>query len=450
MTNTRSPREGGESSSSAFEQASDRVTEPYVRRCSPAQRMLQVGMIALVFKALILMVVLYAMFSSDPRKSTHLWLGLEVMPINDTIRRNFHVHRQGGLLVNAVLENSPAEKTGLKRGDVVLNADNTAIFAVKDLENVLQNRKAGDPITIVYLRNGKAYAAKSVLDYSPLHLKGGSEPSLHHYEVSLRDLLGLPFLGLLAGILSGMIGCGGGVLKVSLLIIFFGFEIFLAKVVSLISCGFMSISSSHKYLKYKCIDRDALKYMIPFAILGTLLGVAVSMALNRHVLETALAVFLIYAALDIFWEIWRSGTEAQRKRRRERPVSEVPAGERPLALALVGLPTGFFSSVLGITGGIVGTPVQKYLLRLPINTCIANTLVMVIFVSFLGGALLLFEGLARDYFSIETFLKVAACIIPGSIIGGQIGSTLNKRLPTNYVKLVYAVIVLFIACKVIS
>ena len=85
--------------------------------------MLQVGMIALVFKALILMVVLYAMFSSDPRKSTHLWLGLEVMPINDTIRRNFHVHRQGGLLVNAVLENSPTEKAGLKRGGSVAQAN---------------------------------------------------------------------------------------------------------------------------------------------------------------------------------------------------------------------------------------------------------------------------------------------------------------------------------------
>jgi len=261
--------------------------------------------------------------------------------------------------------------------------------------------------------------------------------------LTASDFFELAALGLLAGTLSGLIGCGGGVLKVSLLIVLLGFEIYLAKVVSLVSCGFMSMSSSYRYVKQGRVDLPALKYLIPSAVLGGLIGIGVSMTLDRHVLEFILGLFLVYAALDAAYQIYANG-------RNGRDEQAVAAPRDRSALVWAGLPMGLFSTVLGVTGGVIGTPMQRYLLKTPVKTRIANTLVTVIFVSFLGGGLLMIEGLIYDYFSFKTIVVVLLAIIPGSAIGGQLGARLNEELPVNYVKGIYAVVILLLSFKILT
>lgn len=410
------------------------------------KKMLRIGGIALILKILLGALALLAIYFSGISRFHTLWLGAELFPVNQTIRTQFGVGEKGGVLVNHVLEHSPAGDAGLKRGDILLNIDGLPIYEPNDIRSVLREKDYRDTVQVVYMRDGVVYSTKVMLDFRAANAAAPTFRSAYNYRLSLPDFLALMALGLLAGTLSGMIGCGGGVLKVSLLIVLFGFEIYLAKVVSLISCGVMSLSSSSRYVEKGQADADALKYLIPSAIVGTVIGIGVSMILDRHVLEFVLGLFLAYAALDSVYQIYAS------KRDEKNAVQNGNGDAEPKdrsVLVWAGLPMGMFSSVLGITGGVIGTPLQRYLLRAPVRTCIANTLVTVIFVSFLGGGLLLIEGLVDDHFSFKAVVMVLLAIVPGSAIGGQLGARLNEDLPGNYVKAVYAVVTMLISYKIL-
>lgn len=406
--------------------------------------MIRVGGIALLVKVLLVALGLLAVYSGGFSSFQTLWLGTETIPVNQTIRTQFGLGREGGLLVNRVIEHSPAEQSGLKRGDILLTIDNLPIYGTKDVKVALASKAFQDTVQVVYLRDGITFSTKLILDYRSTSASAGAARSLHRYRLTTADFIGLIMLGFVAGTLSGLIGCGGGVLKVSLLIILFGFEIYLAKVVSLVSCAFMSMSSSYRYIKQGQVDVPALRFLIPSSILGVLLGVGLSLSLNRHVLEIVLGIFLVYVALDAAYEVYAEGRDDT-----QTPKGASGAGD-PAKLIYAGLPLGLFSAVLGITGGVIGTPIQRLLSKAPLKACIANTLVTVVFATLLGGALLLTEGLVRDYFSFKTFIMVLVPVMPGSVIGGQLGARLNQGLPVRYVKSIYAVVVLIISYKVLT
>ena len=62
---------------------------------------------------------------------------------------------------------------------------------------------------------------------------------------------------------------------------------------------------------------------------------------------------------------------------------------------------------------------------------------------------LLIEGLVRDRFSFATFLNVLLAVMPGSVIGGQLGALLNRELPINTVRGIYAVAVVLMAGRIL-
>lgn len=411
------------------------------------QRAFWAAKVMVSLKVLFLLLALIVLCAGACFRLGRLWLGVEGVPVDDTVRTYFQVGQRGGILVDRVFEHSPADHAGLMRGDVLINIDNSSIIDNRTVREVLKRRSSGDIVPLVYVRDGVTYSTKVTLDYRASQTAAVNVRSVYRYRLTFADLVQFLALGVVAGTLHGMLSSGGGALKVSLLLVFFGFEIYLAKVVSLISSGFMSISASYWYIKQGYVDKKAVRYLLPSAIFGTLVGVGFSVLLNRHVLEILLALFLIYTAVDLLYQVYRS------KRHPDDepgvPGESLDTTKSRSVLVLAGIPTGFFSAVLGITGGVISTPLQQYLLKTPFRTCIANTLVTVIFVSFVGGGLLTIEGLVRDYFSLQTVLKVALAIFPGSIVGGLIGARLNEELPLNYVKAADAAVILILAYKLL-
>jgi putative serine protease PepD len=58
----------------------------------------------------------------------------------------------GGASVSSVTSGSPAEKAGLKQGDVITKAGDKAIHNADDLLNVVQTSKVGDKLTLAVNR----------------------------------------------------------------------------------------------------------------------------------------------------------------------------------------------------------------------------------------------------------------------------------------------------------
>src|SRR5262249_6714774 len=51
------------------------------------------------------------------------WMGVEIAEVDDVIAQQFGLKSTEGALINQVVNHSPADKTGLKRGDIILEFD---------------------------------------------------------------------------------------------------------------------------------------------------------------------------------------------------------------------------------------------------------------------------------------------------------------------------------------
>lgn len=59
-----------------------------------------------------------------------------------------------GVIVTKVVDNSPAEKAGLKSGDIIIGIDNKEITSMAELKYELYKHKIGDKVTIKFIRDG--------------------------------------------------------------------------------------------------------------------------------------------------------------------------------------------------------------------------------------------------------------------------------------------------------
>ncbi len=85
-------------------------------------------------------------------------LGIEVIPVNRVLAREFRLPVVRGVMINNVFDNSPAQTAGLLRGDTIVTIDGVAVVRPEQIGNILQqamstfNKKA---IQITYYRNGQ-------------------------------------------------------------------------------------------------------------------------------------------------------------------------------------------------------------------------------------------------------------------------------------------------------
>ena len=72
-----------------------------------------------------------------------------------------------GVYVQTVQNFSPAEKAGLKSGDIIIKADNKEIKNMNQLNEVKNSHQIGDTITLVVNRNGSEQEFKITLEETP-------------------------------------------------------------------------------------------------------------------------------------------------------------------------------------------------------------------------------------------------------------------------------------------
>jgi len=83
------------------------------------------------------------------------YIGVSLQELTPELCEHFGVKEGRGLLVAKVLEDSPAEKEGLRVGDVIISADGERIERVNALQRLIQDKDKGEKITIEYVRDKK-------------------------------------------------------------------------------------------------------------------------------------------------------------------------------------------------------------------------------------------------------------------------------------------------------
>lgn len=84
------------------------------------------------------------------------WIGLEIQEITPELEAFFSLPEgDRGVLVSDVMEESPAIRAGLKRGDVLLKIEDTDIESPEDYRQVLSDFTPSDPLKFTISRKGK-------------------------------------------------------------------------------------------------------------------------------------------------------------------------------------------------------------------------------------------------------------------------------------------------------
>ena len=83
------------------------------------------------------------------------FLGVHCEDITDQLRDYFKVKSDGGVLISEILDNSPAEKSGLKSGDIIIAINNKEILDTFDLTRAVRKYEPEDEILIKIVRKGR-------------------------------------------------------------------------------------------------------------------------------------------------------------------------------------------------------------------------------------------------------------------------------------------------------
>lgn len=89
-------------------------------------------------------------------------LGIKIREINSTIAERYDLEE--GLYVASVEEFSPAEKGGLKIGDVIVECDGKSVKTFDELKEIKQSKNVGDTMKIRVIRDKKSVDLNVVLE----------------------------------------------------------------------------------------------------------------------------------------------------------------------------------------------------------------------------------------------------------------------------------------------
>ncbi|MBN1622501.1 MAG: Do family serine endopeptidase [Endomicrobiales bacterium] len=95
------------------------------------------------------------------------WLGVEIRPVDKAIAKYFGLKKEQGVLINRVMKNSPADKAGLKRGDVIIMFNGEDIDEVKKLQSVVAKTKPKKKVVVKVIRDGGEITVELVTGEMP-------------------------------------------------------------------------------------------------------------------------------------------------------------------------------------------------------------------------------------------------------------------------------------------
>ena len=96
------------------------------------------------------------------------WLGVSVTTVTSTIQQYYDVSVDTGALIVSVTSDSPADKAGLKAGDVITKIDDENISTTEELISAIRSHQIGDQVEIVYYSGDVQEVANVTLEESPI------------------------------------------------------------------------------------------------------------------------------------------------------------------------------------------------------------------------------------------------------------------------------------------
>ena len=93
------------------------------------------------------------------KKVLYGWLGVIIQDMDASLASYFSLSDKSGVLISRIVEASPAEKAGLKAGDIIVSLDDEKLKNTQDLIRTLLKKSIGEKVTLGVIREQKVYTA---------------------------------------------------------------------------------------------------------------------------------------------------------------------------------------------------------------------------------------------------------------------------------------------------
>ena len=109
----------------------------------------------------------------DHQNVTRPFIGITGQSISSEVAELYSLPK--GISVQSVIKDSPAEKAGIKQGDIIIKFEGKEVTSVPELNRLRNDHKIGDTVTITLLRSGKEEDIKVVLEKEPENVTDDSQ-----------------------------------------------------------------------------------------------------------------------------------------------------------------------------------------------------------------------------------------------------------------------------------
>lgn len=267
----------------------------------------------------------------------------------------------------------------------------------------------------------------------------------------------LMLAGVIIGLLSGMLGLGGGTLMIPVLRLGYGLDAFMATATSLFAIIPTSLSGAITHLRNKtCIPKLGLVLGVSGAILSPV-GVNVAAISPAWLIMVVTAIIIIYSAVTMLSKAIRMKPERSARFSSSRAEAHGAEVEGPhiesqpsqpddsatsvsftFAMsakniakgAFAGVIAGFASGYVGVGGGFIMIPMMVSWLGIPMKLASGTSLIAIIILAVPGVIQQAIFG------HIDYLAGIMLCV--GAIPGAIIGARLAPRVPERTLRFIFS------------
>ncbi|WP_426373167.1 sulfite exporter TauE/SafE family protein [Aliiroseovarius sp. PTFE2010] len=265
------------------------------------------------------------------------------------------------------------------------------------------------------------------------------------FQQGLVILIGLIGSSVLAGVLAGLLGVGGGIVLVPVLFWILAFVDFpadismhLAVATSLSTIIFTSLSSARSHHSHGNVDVKILKLWAPGVVIGALGGGLAAKFVDADALKTIFGVIAVLVAINMM--------------RKNILVFRSALPESPATNGVISVLCGLFSALMGIGGGTLAVPILSSF-SVPIRKAVGTASAMGILIAVPATLGFIWAGWNvpnRPFGSLGYVNLIGTLIILPFTVGfAPVGASLSNRISTIWVKRCFAIFLGITGCRML-
>ncbi|OEK59790.1 hypothetical protein AST00_13075 [Staphylococcus equorum] len=240
------------------------------------------------------------------------------------------------------------------------------------------------------------------------------------------------FIGIFGGFISGFVGIGGAIIiypAILLLPPLFGAPAYSAYIASGLTSSqvfFSTLSGSIKARKKPQFSLQLVIYMGGGMIVGSIFGALLANLFNAAFINAIYIIIAVLALILMFIKVKSSSQTSQ--------------FNGPLLIS-IGVIIGIISGIVGAGGAFIIIPILLVVFKLPMNTVVANSIVIA-FMSSIGAFVIKFM---QGYIPMTD----ALFLIIGSILFAPLGLKVGNKVPSFVQKWIVSILIIIAIMQLI-